>query len=131
VLLFSGGEDSIVVLRLTEKAFRPASFPFPTMHIDTGHNFPDVLEFRDQRITELGEHQIVASVQESIDRGRVGEEPGGGASRNRPQTTTLLDASPSTASTPAVGTPGARRRRPEPRERALSLRDGLGQTVGA
>src|ERR671910_2342127 len=71
VLLFSGGKDSIVLLRLAEKAFRPAKFPFPIMHIDTGHNFAEVLEFRDRRVAELGERLIVASVQESIDKGRV------------------------------------------------------------
>src|SRR5919199_2153834 len=92
VLLFSGGKDSIVLLRLAEKAFRPAPFPFPIMHVDTGHNFPEVIEFRDRRVAELGERLIVASVQESIDRGRVVEETGPRASRNRLQTTTLLDA---------------------------------------
>ena len=92
VILFSGGKDSIVLLRLAEKAFRPARFPCPIMHIDTGHNFPEVLEFRDRRVAELGERLIVASVQDSIDRGRVAEERGPRASRNRLQTTTLLDA---------------------------------------
>src|SRR5215216_3416086 len=92
VLLFSGGKDSIVLLRLAEKAFRPARFPFPVMHIDTGHNFPEVLDFRDRRVKELGERLIVASVQESIDQGRVVEEVGPRASRNRLQTITLLDA---------------------------------------
>src|SRR6476620_3820878 len=76
VLLFSGGKDSIVLLRLAEKAFRPAAFPFPVMHIDTGHNFEEVLEFRDRRVGELGERLIVASVQDSIDSGRVVEEAG-------------------------------------------------------
>src|SRR3712207_9534434 len=76
VLLFSGGKDSIVLLRLAEKAFRPAGFPFPIMHVDTGHNFPEVLAYRDRRIAELGERLIVASVQESIDRGRVVEMAG-------------------------------------------------------
>ena len=76
VLLFSGGKDSIVLLRLAEKAFRPARFPFPIMHVDTGHNFPEVIEFRDRRVAELGERLIVASVQESIDAGRVAEETG-------------------------------------------------------
>src|SRR3979411_1302729 len=71
VLLFSGGKDSIVLLRLAEKAFRPGRFPFPVMHVDTGHNFPEVLEFRDRRMDELGERLLVASVQTSIDRGRV------------------------------------------------------------
>src|SRR5437764_11251130 len=92
VLLFSGGKDSIVLLRLTEKAFRPAGFPFPVMHVDTGHNFPEVIEFRDRRIEEIGERLIVASVQRSIDDGRVVEETGPRASRNRLQTQTLLDA---------------------------------------
>ena len=92
VLLFSGGKDSIVLLRLAEKAFRPGKFPFPVMHVDTGHNFPEVIEFRDRRVEELGERLIVASVQESIDRGRVVEERGPRASRNQLQTTTLLDA---------------------------------------
>src|SRR5262245_21525899 len=73
-LLFSGGKDSIVLLRLAEKAFRPARFPFPLVHVDTGHNFPETLDYRDQRVAELGEQLIVASVQESIDRGRVTEE---------------------------------------------------------
>src|ERR671914_1576241 len=89
VLLFSGGKDSIVLLRLAEKAFRPARFPFPIMHVDTGHNFPEVLAFRDRRVAELGERLIVASVQESIDTGRAVET---GPSRNRLQTVTLLDA---------------------------------------
>ncbi|MFM8699623.1 MAG: phosphoadenosine phosphosulfate reductase family protein, partial [Phycisphaerales bacterium] len=92
VLLFSGGKDSIVLLRLAEKAFRPARFPFPLMHVDTGHNFPEVIEYRDRRVAELGERLVVASVQDSIDRGRVTEETGPRASRNRLQTTTLLDA---------------------------------------
>src|ERR1700716_2231345 len=74
VLLFSGGKDSIILLRLAEKAFRPGRFPFPVMHGDTGRNFPEVIEFRDRRVEELGERLIVASVQESIDRGGVGEE---------------------------------------------------------
>src|SRR6478752_2298509 len=73
VLLFSGGKDSIVLLRLAEKAFRPAPFPFPLMHVDTGHNFDEVIEFRDRRVAELGERLLVASVQESIDKGRKGE----------------------------------------------------------
>src|SRR5262244_2129323 len=83
VLLFSGGKDSIVMLRLAEKAFWPARIPFPVMHVDTGHNFPEVLEFRDRRVAELGVQLIVASVQESIDAGRVVEETGRWASRNR------------------------------------------------
>src|SRR5213082_2049092 len=92
VLLFSGGKDSAVLLRLAEKAFRPARFPFPVMHVDTGHNFPEALEFRDRRMQELGERLLVASVQDSIDQGRVADEEGPRASRNRAQTVTLLDA---------------------------------------
>src|SRR4051795_5225050 len=85
VLLFSGGKDSIVLLRLAEKAFRPGKFPFPVMHVDTGHNFPEVIEFRDRRVRDLDERLIVASVQESIDKGRVVEETGPRASRNQLQ----------------------------------------------
>ena len=107
VLLFSGGKDSIVLLRLAEKAFWPARFPFPLMHIDTGHNFPEVVEFRDRRVAELGERLIVASVQESIDKGRVVEETGPRASRNQLQTTTLLDAIEEHSFDAAIG--GARR----------------------
>src|SRR3954447_21886392 len=92
VLLFSGGKDSAVLLRLAERAFRPAAFPFPIMHVDTGHNFPEVIEFRDRRVAELGERLIVRDVQDSIDCGRVAEETGPRASRNRLQTITLLDA---------------------------------------
>src|SRR3979411_1143873 len=92
VLLFSGGKDSIVLLRLAQKAFRPGRFPFPVMHVDTGHNFPEVIEFRDRLVSQLSERLIVANVQDSIDSGRVAEETGPRASRNRLQTTTLLDA---------------------------------------
>jgi len=92
VLLFSGGKDSVVMLALAEKAFGPARIPFPVMHVDTGHNFSEVIEFRDQRVAELGVRLIVASVQDSIDAGRVSEETGRWASRNRLQTITLLDA---------------------------------------
>jgi sulfate adenylyltransferase subunit 2 len=126
VLLFSGGKDSIVLLRIAEKAFRPARFPFPIMHIDTGHNFPEVLEFRDRRVAELGEQLIVASVQESIDKGRVREEPGN-PSRNRLQTTTLLDAIADHQFDAVFG--GARRDEEKARakERVFSLRDEFGQ----
>ena len=125
-LLFSGGKDSIVLLRIAEKAFRPAKFPFPIMHIDTGHNFPEVLEFRDRRVEELGERLIVASVQESIDKGRVREEPGN-PSRNRLQTTTLLDAVTEYKFDALFG--GARRDEEKARakERVFSLRDEFGQ----
>jgi sulfate adenylyltransferase subunit 2 len=126
VLLFSGGKDSIVMLRLAEKAFRPAKFPFPVMHIDTGHNFPEVLAYRDRTIERLGERLIVASVQESIDKGRVREEPGN-PSRNRLQTTTLLDAILEHQFDAVFG--GARRDEEKARakERVFSLRDEFGQ----
>jgi sulfate adenylyltransferase subunit 2 len=127
VLLFSGGKDSIVLLRLAEKAFRPAPFPFPIMHVDTGHNFPEVIEFRDRRIEELGERLVVASVQESIDKGRVVEETGPRASRNRLQTITLLDALEEHGFDCAIG--GARRDEEKARakERVFSFRDDFGQ----
>jgi sulfate adenylyltransferase subunit 2 len=127
VLLFSGGKDSIVLLRLAEKAFRPARFPFPLMHVDTGHNFPEVLEFRDRRVAELGERLVVASVQESIDKGRVVEETGPRASRNRLQTVTLLDAIEEHGFDAAIG--GARRDEEKARatERVFSFRDDFGQ----
>jgi sulfate adenylyltransferase subunit 2 len=126
VLLFSGGKDSIVLLRLAEKAFRPARFPFPLMHVDTGHNFPEVLAFRDRRVAELGERLIVASVQASIDAGRVVEETGPRASRNRLQTTTLLDAIAEHGFDAAFG--GARRdeERARAKERIMSFRDDFG-----
>jgi sulfate adenylyltransferase subunit 2 len=124
VLLFSGGKDSIVLLRLAEKAFRPAPFPFAVMHVDTGHNFPEVLEFRDRRVAELGETLIVASVQDSIDTGRAVEE---GLSRNRLQTVTLLDAIAEHRFDAAFG--GARRdeERARAKERIFSFRDAHGQ----
>ena len=127
VLLFSGGKDSIVLLRLAEKAFRPGKFPFPVMHVDTGHNFPEVVEFRDRRVAELGERLIVASVQASIDKGRVTEETGPRASRNRLQTTTLLDAIEEHQFDAAIG--GARRdeERARAKERIFSFRDDFGQ----
>jgi sulfate adenylyltransferase subunit 2 len=127
VLLFSGGKDSIVLLRLAEKAFRPGKFPFPVMHVDTGHNFPEVVEYRDRRVAELDERLIVASVQESIDKGRVVEETGPRASRNRLQTTTLLDAIEEHGFDAAVG--GARRdeERSRAKERIFSFRDDFGQ----
>jgi len=127
VLLFSGGKDSIVLLRLAEKAFRPARFPFPVMHVDTGHNFPEVVEFRDRRVAELGERLVVASVQESIDAGRVQEQTGPRASRNQLQTTTLLDAIEEHGFDAAMG--GARRdeERARAKERIFSFRDDFGQ----
>jgi sulfate adenylyltransferase subunit 2 len=127
VLLFSGGKDSLVLLRLAEKAFRPGRFPFPIMHVDTGHNFPEVLEFRDRLIESLRERLIVASVQESIDKGRVVEETGPRASRNRLQTVTLLDAIAEHGFDAAFG--GARRdeERARAKERVFSFRDDFGQ----
>jgi sulfate adenylyltransferase subunit 2 len=127
VLLFSGGKDSIVLLRLAEKAFRPARFPFPLMHVDTGHNFPEVIAFRDRRVAELGERLIVASVQESIDRGRVVDQTGPRASRNQLQTVTLLDAMAEHGFDAAIG--GARRdeERSRAKERIFSFRDDFGQ----
>ncbi|HJL16361.1 MAG TPA: sulfate adenylyltransferase subunit CysD [Sandaracinaceae bacterium LLY-WYZ-13_1] len=127
VLLFSGGKDSIVLLHLATKAFRPARFPFPIMHIDTGHNFPEVIEFRDQTVERLGERLIVASVQRSIDEGRVTEDQGPRASRNRLQTTTLLDAIEEHEFDVAIG--GARRdeERARAKERIFSHRDEFGQ----
>jgi sulfate adenylyltransferase subunit 2 len=127
VLLFSGGKDSLVLLRLAEKAFRPGRFPFPIMHVDTGHNFPEVLEFRDRLIDQIGERLIVASVQDSIDKGRVAEETGPRASRNRLQTVTLLDAIAEHGFDAAFG--GARRdeERARAKERVFSFRDDFGQ----
>ena len=127
VLLFSGGKDSIVLLRLAEKAFWPGRFPFPVMHVDTGHNFPEVIEFRDRRVEEIRARLVVASVQESIDTGRVQEETGPRASRNRLQTTTLLDAIEANQFDAAFG--GARRdeERARAKERVFSFRDDFGQ----
>jgi len=127
VLLFSAGKDSLLLLRLAEKAFRPARFPFPLMHVDTGHNFPEAIAFRDRRVAELGERLIVASVEKSITDGRVTEETGPRASRNRLQTVTLLDAIAEHGFDVAFG--GARRdeERARAKERVISFRDELGQ----
>src|SRR5437588_5140554 len=127
VLLFSGGKDSLVLLRLAEKAFRPGRFPFPVMHVDTGHNFPEVIEFRDRLIDQLGERLIVAGVQDSIGSGRVVGGRGPRASRNRLQTTTLLDAIAEHGFDAAFG--GARRdeERARAKERVFSFRDDFGQ----
>ena len=126
VLLFSGGKDSMALLHLAEKAFRPAPLPFPVLHVDTGHNFPEVLEFRDRRVEGAGHRQLVAKVQDSIDAGRVQDE-GHGVSRNRLQTTTLLDAIEEHGFDAAFG--GARRdeERARAKERVLSFRDEFGQ----
>jgi len=125
VLLFSGGKDSIVMLRLAEKAFWPARIPFPVMHVDTGHNFAEVLEFRDRRVSELGVQLVVASVPEALERGLVHEPPDG--TRNRIQTPVLLDALEKHRFTAAFG--GARRDEDKARakERVYSFRDEFGQ----
>jgi sulfate adenylyltransferase subunit 2 len=127
VLLFSGGKDSLVLLKLAEKAFWPGRIPFPLMHVDTGHNFPEAIELRDRRAAELGVELIVASVQDSIDAGRVREETGPRASRNRLQTVTLLDAITEHGFDACFG--GARRdeERSRAKERILSVRDDFGQ----
>jgi sulfate adenylyltransferase subunit 2 len=126
-LLFSGGKDSVVMLELARRAFWPCKLPFPVMHIDTGHNFDEVIEFRDRTIEETGARLIVASVQESIDSGRVTEETGPKASRNRLQTTTLLDAIEEHEFDAVFG--GARRDEEKARakERVYSFRDDFGQ----
>src|SRR5215469_13898232 len=126
-LLFSGGKDSIVMLALAEKAFRPAHIPFPVVHIDTGHNFSEVLEFRDRRVAELGVRLVVGSVQQSIDEGRQVEEKGRWASRNRLQTMTLLDTIEEQRYDALFG--GARRDEEKARakERVFSFRDEFGQ----
>jgi len=127
VLLFSGGKDSIVMLALAEKAFWPARIPFPVMHVDTGHNFAEVIEYRDRRVAELSVRLVVASVQDSIDAGRAVEETGRHASRNRLQTVTLLDAIEENRFDVAFG--GARRdeERARAKERVFSFRDEFGQ----
>ena len=127
VLLFSGGKDSILMLALAERAFWPARIPFPVMHIDTGHNFDEVLDFRDRRVAELGIRLVVGSVQEAIDDGRVTEESGRWASRNRLQTTSLLDGIAEHRFDAVFG--GARRDEEKARakERIFSFRDEFGQ----
>src|SRR5262249_47822947 len=127
VLLFSGGKDSIVMLRLAEKAFWPARIPFAVMHVDTGHNFPEVLEYRDRRVEDLGLNLVVASVQASVDAGRAVEEAGRRASRNRLQTVTLLDAITEHGFDAVFG--GGRRDEEKARakERVYSFRDDFGQ----
>jgi sulfate adenylyltransferase subunit 2 len=127
VLLFSGGKDSAVLLHLARKAFYPGLLPFPVMHVDTGHNFPEVIEYRDRMVKELGADLIVARVQDSIDNGRVTEESGPRASRNRLQSVTLLDAIEQHGFRAAFG--GARRdeERARAKERILSFRDDFGQ----
>ncbi|HIY43291.1 MAG TPA: sulfate adenylyltransferase subunit CysD [Candidatus Nocardiopsis merdipullorum] len=127
VLLFSGGKDSLVMLRLAEKAFWPGAIPFPVMHVDTGHNFPEVIEFRDRRVAEAGVRLVVASVQEQIDAGKVTEPTGRWAGRNRLQTSALLEAIEDHGFDAAFG--GARRDEEKARakERIFSFRDEFGQ----
>lgn len=127
VLLFSGGKDSITLVRLAQKAFYPAKIPFPLLHVDTGHNFPETIEFRDQLVEELGLELIVRHVQDNIDAGRVKEESGKYASRNILQTETLLDAIEEFGFDACIG--GARRDEEKARakERIFSVRDDFGQ----
>jgi sulfate adenylyltransferase subunit 2 len=127
VLLFSGGKDSAVMLHVAAKAFAPGRVPFPVMHVDTGHNFPEVLDFRDQRVAKLGLRLVVASVQEAIDSGRAVEETGPRATRNRLQTVALLDAIEGHRFDAVFG--GARRDEEKARakERVFSFRDDFGQ----
>jgi sulfate adenylyltransferase subunit 2 len=127
VLLFSGGKDSIVMLALAERAFWPAKIPFPVMHVDTGHNFAEVIDYRDRRVAEIGARLVVASVQDAIDAGKVVEETGRFASRNRLQTTALLDAIADNKFDAVFG--GARRDEEKARakERVFSFRDEFGQ----
>lgn len=127
IILFSGGKDSIVVTHLARKAFHPAKIPFSLMHVDTGHNFPETIKFRDDLISDLGLNLIVGSVQESIDNGRVAEEKGKSATRNALQTTTLLDAIENHKVDCAIG--GGRRDEEKARakERFFSHRDDFGQ----
>lgn len=127
VLLFSGGKDSITLVRLAQKAFYPAKIPFPLMHIDTGHNFPETIEFRDRLVKELGLELIIRNVQDSIDQGKVKEETGRYSSRNMLQTTTLLDAIEEFKFDACIG--GARRDEEKSRakERIFSVRDDFGQ----
>ena len=127
VLLFSGGKDSITLVRLAQKAFYPAKIPFPLMHIDTGHNFPETIAFRDKLTKELGVELIVRNVQDNIDSGRVKEETGRYASRNMLQTETLLDAIEEFGFDACIG--GARRDEEKARakERIFSVRDDFGQ----
>ncbi len=126
-LLFSGGKDSIVMVRLAQKAFHPAKLPFPLLHVDTGHNFPETIEFRDRLAESIGARLVVRMVQDSIDKGRAVEEKGPNASRNMLQTVTLLDAIEEFQLDAALG--GARRDEEKARakERIFSHRDEFGQ----
>jgi sulfate adenylyltransferase subunit 2 len=127
VLLFSGGKDSVVMLHLALRAFAPARLPFPIMHVDTGHNFPELIEFRDRTVAKYGVELVVASVQESIDQGRIKDQTGPRATRNPLQTVTLLDAIAAHKFDAVFG--GARRdeERARAKERVYSHRDEFGQ----
>ena len=126
-LLFSGGKDSITLVRLAEKAFRPGKFPFPLVHIDTGHNFPETIAYRDEMVARIGEKLIIGYVQDSIDEGKVIEQKGKNASRNQLQTVTLLDTIAKYQFDACIG--GARRDEEKARakERIFSVRDEFGQ----
>ncbi|MFC5284935.1 sulfate adenylyltransferase subunit CysD [Pedobacter alpinus] len=126
-LLFSGGKDSITLVRLAEKAFRPGKFPFPLVHVDTGHNFPEVIEFRDRLVEKIGEKLIVGHVQDAIDSGKVIEQKGKDASRNALQTVSLLEVIEKNKFDACIG--GARRDEEKARakERIFSVRDEFGQ----
>lgn len=126
-LLFSGGKDSITLVRLAEKAFRPGKFPFPLVHVDTGHNFPEVIEFRDKLVEKIGEKLIIGHVQDAIDSGKVIEQKGKNASRNALQTVTLLETIEKNQFDACIG--GARRDEEKARakERVFSVRDEFGQ----
>src|ERR1044072_115283 len=126
-ILFSGGKDSITIVRLAQKAFYPGKIPFPLLHIDTGHNFPETLEFRDQLVASRGVGLVVRNVQDSIDEDKVQEETGKYASRNALQTVTLLDAIEELKYDACIG--GARRDEEKARakERIFSVRDEFGQ----
>lgn len=128
VILFSGGKDSIVVTHLARKAFYPARIPFPLLHIDTGHNFAETIAYRDELVARLGARLIVGSVQESIDTGRVREETGYNASRNKLQTTTLLDTIEKHRFDAAIG--GARRDEEKPAPRNASSRTATSSASG-
>jgi sulfate adenylyltransferase subunit 2 len=126
-LLFSGGKDSITLVRLAEKAFRPGKFPFPLVHVDTGHNFPEVIEFRDRLVESIGEKLIIGHVQDAIDSGRAIEQKGKNASRNTLQTVSLLEVIEKNQFDACIG--GARRDEEKARakERIFSVRDEFGQ----
>jgi len=126
-LLFSGGKDSITLVRLAEKAFRPGKFPFPLVHIDTGHNFPETITYRDEMISRIGEKLIVGYVQDSINQGKVIEQTGKNASRNALQTVTLLDTITENKFDACIGGAGRDEEKARAKERIFSVRDEFGQ----